>query len=190
MKAKLDEVFLGLPNTGYIRTELMLWIMQSKIRHISPIQAKPHDACRNLIVKNFLHSDLKWLLMIDSDVVPATNVQEMVLNNLPVCSAHVCTVNGREVIPVGMTRSDPTGYHHDFKHSNPEGAPHRVDAVGTGCILIRRDVFDTLDQPYFKFVYDKEGLLINGEDFDFSERVGEVYFDPRHRATHYTTIGI
>ena len=186
----MDKVFLGIPNTGYIRTELMTWIMRSGIQHICPTQAKPHDACRNIIVNTFLRSDLKWLLMIDSDVVPLTKVHEMCLNNLPVCSAHVSTCKGLEVIPVGMTKSEGGGYHHDFKHSNPEGAPHRVDAVGTGCIMIRRDVFDKLDKPYFKFIYDSEGLLINGEDFDFSERVGEVYFDPRHRAQHYTTIAI
>jgi hypothetical protein len=188
----MEGVFLGLPNTGNIRIELMMWVMnsmQSGMRHIAPIQAKPHDHARNLIVKNFLQTDCTFLLMIDSDVVPLTPVNQMCLNDLPVCSAHVSTCKGNEVIPVGMTK-DEKGYHHNFKNSNPEGAPHRVDAVGTGCIMIRRDVFDTLDKPFFRFVYDEEGLLINGEDFNFSERVGEVYFDPRHKAQHFTTIAI
>ena len=38
-------------------------------------------------------------------------------------------------------------------------------------MLIHRDVFSKIDQPYFKFVYDSQGLLKNGEDFDFCERI-------------------
>jgi len=187
----MDDIFLGLPNIGLIRTELMMWVMQSNFKYICPIQAKPHDACRNLIVSYFLQTKIPWLLMIDSDVVPLTNVWEMKDNNVPVCSAHVSTCRGKEVIPVGMTRADNNeGYFHEFKNSNPEGAPHKVDAVGTGCIIIHREVFATLDKPYFKFVYDDNGFLQCGEDFDFCERVGNIYFDPRHKAAHYTIMAI
>ncbi len=149
-------------------------------------QLKPHDHCRNDIVLKFLSTDCDWLLMVDSDVVPPVNVLEMINNNVDVCSAHVSTFNG-EVIPVGMTK-DERGYHHNFKHSAP--GLHKVDAVGTGCILIKRQVFDRLDKPYFRFKYNSDGLLVNGEDFDFSERVGEVCFDARYKCKHYTTIAI
>lgn len=177
--------FIGIPNTGSIRTELAEWLLHQQAVVFMP-QAKPHDHCRNIIVNEFLKTGCEWLLMVDSDVVPPIDVLDMVNNNKPVCSAHVSTSVKGEAIPVGMTKNE-NGYHHDFKHSAP--ALHKVDAVGTGCILIRRDVFGNLKKPYFKFIYE-DGLLVNGEDFDFSERVGEVYFDSRYICKHYTTISI
>ena len=125
--------------------------------------------------------------MVDSDVAPPHNVSDMIKNDVDVCSANVSTFINGEIIPVGLTKND-NGYHHDFKHSKP--GLHKVDAVGTGCILIKRTVFDTLDKPFFRFKYDGNGLLINGEDFDFSERVGDVYFDSRYKCKHYTTVAI
>lgn len=180
-----ENVFIGIPNTGILRTELVEWLIVQDAIIFMP-QAKPHDHCRNIIVEQFLATKCKWLLMVDSDVAPPVNVLEMANNNVKVCSAAVNTAVNREIIPVGMTWNGK-GYHHDFKHSTP--GVHRVDAVGTGCILIRRDIFEKLQKPYFKFVY-KDGMLINGEDFDFSERVGEVHFDSRFICKHYTTLAI
>lgn len=179
------KIFIGIPNTGTLRTELADWLMKQKATIFMP-QAKPHDHCRNIIVREFLKTDCDFLLMVDSDVVPPLNVLDMVENNVDVCSAHVSTFNG-EIIPVGMTKNKE-GYHHDFKHS--ELGLHKVDAVGTGCILIKREVFAKIDKPYFRFKYDEDGILTNGEDFDFSERVKEVYFDARYKCKHFTTIAI
>ena len=181
----MDKVFVAIPNTGILRTELVQWLMALDIKPFMP-QAKPHDYCRNLIVEEFLKSDCEWLLMIDSDVVPQCDVLSMVKNDVPVCSAFVCTNLGGEIIPVGMVKNKD-GYHHNFRHSAPD--LHRVDAVGTGCILIKREVLSTMKKPYFKFIY-KDGMLENGEDFDFCERVEGVYFDARFKCLHYTTVGI
>ena len=179
------NIFIGIPNTGNLRTELVSWLLKQKAVIYMP-QAKPHDHCRNVIVNEFLKTDCQWLLMVDSDVVPPDDVTGMISNDVGVCSAHVSTSVNGEIIPVGMTRNKG-GYHHNFKHS--EYGLHKVDAVGTGCILIRRDILEKMEKPYFKFVY-KDGILINGEDFDFSERVGDVYFDGRYKCKHYTTIVI
>ena len=181
----MSSVFIGIPNIGTLRTELVSWLLKQKAAIFMP-QAKPHDHCRNVIVNEFLKTDCQWLLMVDSDVVPPDNVLDMVHNGVGVCSAHVSTCVNGEVIPVGMTK-DKNGYHHNFKHSTP--CLHKVDAVGTGCILISRDILEQMGKPYFQFVY-KDGILINGEDFDFSERVGEVYFDSRYKCRHYTTISV
>lgn len=179
------NVFIGVPNTGTLRTELVEWLMKQEAAIFMP-QAKPHDHCRNIIVNRFLETDCEWLLMVDSDVIPPDDVCNMVNNDVDVCSAYVRTTANGEFIPVGMTKNKD-GYHHDFKHSKP--GVHKVDAVGTGCILIKREVFERMDKPYFKFVY-KDGLLVNGEDFDFCERVGEVYFDSRYKCKHFTTVAI
>lgn len=179
------SVFIGVPNTGTIRTELALWLMKQKATIFTP-QAKPHDHCRNIIVNQFLKTDCEWLLMVDSDILPPDNVLDMIDNNVPVCAAYACTTVNGEVIPVGMTKNE-NGYHYDFKHSEPK--LHKVDAVGTGCILIKRNVLEKMDKPYFRFVYE-DGILVNGEDFDFCERVGDVYFDARYKCKHFTIMAV
>lgn len=179
-------IFIGIPHTGTIRTELAQWVgKQSSTIFYS--YARPIDHNRNIIVDEFLKTDCTHLLMVDSDVVPPDNVVDMVHNDVPVCCAHVSTSINGETIPVGMTKVEG-GYAHNFEHSAP--ALHKVDATGTGCILIKREVFDKIDKPYFAFKYDEDGFLSNGEDFDFTERVGDVYFDGRYRCAHYTTVAI
>lgn len=187
MQKSYNNLFIGIPNTGTLRTELAYWLLQQNDADIYMPQLKPHDHCRNDIVKKFLTTKCDWLLMVDSDVVPPDDICNMINNDVDVCSAYVRTTAKGELIPVGMTKNTD-GYYHDFRHSKPE--MHKVDAVGTGCILIKRKVFDKLDKPYFRFIYDKDGLLVNGEDFDFCERVDEVYFDARYKCKHFTTVAI
>jgi hypothetical protein len=184
-----NKTFVAIPNTGNICIELAQWLLKQQDNiFVFLSNSRPIDHNRNILVNEFLKSDCNWLLMIDSDVAPPVNLLEMCENNVPVCSAYVSTCVANEIIPVGMTKND-TGYYHDFKHSAPE--LHRVDAVGTGCILIRRDVFDTLKKPYFKFIYDADGILTKGEDFYFSEKVGrEVYFDARYKCKHTVSVTI
>lgn len=186
MQESYNKIFIGIPNTGNLRTELAYWLLQQESDIYMP-QLKPHDHCRNDIVFKFLDTKCEWLLMVDSDIVPPDNVLDMIDNNVPVCSAYARTIVNGELIPVGMTKNE-NGYHHDFKHS--KSGLHKVDAVGTGCILIKREVFYKLNTPFFRFQYNENGLLINGEDFDFSERVGSVYFDSRYKCKHFTTVAI
>jgi hypothetical protein len=192
----MPKIMLGVPNTGNLRTELVQWILQSGIRNVFFPQERPHDYCRNVIVNEFLHSgfDFEFLLMIDSDVVPVTDILSMAQHNVLVCSAHVCMARGLERIPVGFVRNEQGGYHHDYQHSQP--GLHEVDVVGTGCVMIRRDVFASISKPYFKFPYDSDGNRVGGEDFNFCERVQRssdrpaIYFDATQRCLHYTTIAI
>ncbi len=184
----LRKIFIAIPNTGTIRTETVSWLLGQKDHVLFMPQAKPHDVCRNVIVNEFLKTDSEWLLMVDSDVVPPQNVTQMIENNVDICSAFVCANICGEIIPVGMTKNSE-GYHHEFRHSEP--LLHKVDVVGTGCILIKRKVFDNLSKPYFRFRYDTEGFLTNGEDFDFCERVEEdIFFDARFVCKHFTVAAI
>jgi GT2 family glycosyltransferase len=180
--------FVAIPNIGNIRAELVEFMLRQKgIEYYLP-QNRPHDVNRNVIVKRFLTTEHEWLLMVDSDVVPPDNVLEMVNNNLDVCSAWVCTSKDGETIPLAMEKVDG-GYKCFSQLYNGVNA---VDALGTGCLLLNRRIFDKLPQPYFSFVKDSEGLLANGEDFDFCDKLRAVgiqpYFDARFKCKHYVNV--
>jgi len=183
------SVFLGIPNTGRIHIDLSKWMMYNinSFRHISMPQKKPHDHARNYIVNEFLQTSCEWLLMVDSDIIPPMNVLDMVNNNVDVCSAYITINHNGKIMPLAMEKVDG-GYRGDMQAKYNE--LNKVDATGTGCLLINRRIFDRLDKPYFRFVYDDNGMLVNGEDFDFCDRVKklgiDIYFDARYICKHAT----
>jgi hypothetical protein len=58
-----------------------------------------------------------------------------------------------------------------------EGYIYQVDCCGFGCTLIRKDLFDTLEQPWFFFAHegdssnDDNGEYCIGEDMYFCRKV-------------------
>lgn len=191
----MKKIFVGIPNTGYLRTELVSWLFSHEDKDKYEVtmffpQNKPHDYNRNIIVKKFLETDNEYLLMIDSDVVPISNVLEMSDLDKGIMSALVRTYKDGDLIPVALKKVEG-----GYKVWSPlSKGLNEVDAVGTGCLMIKREVFNKITKPYFRFRYNDEGFLINGEDFDFCDRVKEagykVYFNADYEAQHFTTINI
>lgn len=66
--------------------------------------------------------------------------------------------------------------------------PQLVDAVGTGIMLILKEVFQKIDDPWFTIV-DKPNLEVNPEDFYFCEKAREkgiqIALDPRFSTNHW-----
>lgn len=64
--------------------------------------------------------------------------------------------------------------------------------VGTGCLMLRREVLDKVPYPWFQTPwkqYEDGGWSLTGEDTFFCERVEEygysIYLDQRIRSPHY-----
>lgn len=188
------KIFIGIPNIGNIRTELVNWLLsltKTDYRYsLFMPQNKPHDYNRNVIANRFLETNCDYLLMIDSDVVPTNNVLDMYKLDNDIVSAFVRTYKDGYPIPVALKKVEG-GYKVDKEITKGDNI---VDVVGTGCIMIKRKVFADLTQPYFKFVYDDKGFLTNGEDFDFCDRVRElgydIHFNTDYTAQHFTTVNI
>jgi phospholipid N-methyltransferase len=73
--------------------------------------------------------------------------------------------------------------------SNPPEALVPVDAIGTGCIMIHRSVFDEMEQPYWEY-RTRQG----SEDLDFCRRASEVgiqaYLDMSIVCGHYALTAV
>lgn len=75
-----------------------------------------------------------------------------------------------------------------FTIQTDEGALNRVDAVGTGCILIHRSILERMKPPWFEY---RDGA--QSEDLEFCQRVREelgetVHVDLSTVSGHYKTI--
>lgn len=158
---------------------------------------QPVDANRNKMVKNFLKDeDNDWLLMVDNDVVPPANILEMIEYGKPVVSAAVTIKKGSVPQPIILVSEGDQYRQVNLSEyvDKEEGDYINVDAVGTGCILIRRDVLEDMKPPWFKFKYNEEGGLALGEDFYFSKRLEQsdvpMYVSTQHVCRHFKKIDL
>ena len=53
-----------------------------------------------------------------------------------------------------------------------------VDATGAGCLLIKREVIEAMDPPWFDVTLQEHGLSAIGEDLYFFDRAIEAGFQP------------
>lgn len=186
------KVLIAVPHMGNIRAELAEFLLSlNNYGHEVKIflsWGRPISHNRNQIVKVFIESGFDYLLQIDSDISPPKNIIEMVNNNLKICSADIASAKGTEILRLGLEKS---GIGFKTKQDWKEGI-NTVDACGTGCILIHKEVFGKLKKPYFEDRFTEEGLLAMGEDFNFCEKAKEsgydIHYDTRFKCYHYQIV--
>lgn len=160
---------------------------------------QPVDANRNRMVRNFLEDpDNDWLLMVDNDVVPPKDILKMVEHDEPVVSGVVTIKKGTVPQPVVLKEYGDqyrqVGVNEYMDEKDDSEGVIEVDGVGTGCLLIRRDVLEDIKPPWFKFEHDEYGGLQLGEDFYFSRRVKQagysMYVSTEHVCSHFKTVDL
>lgn len=190
------DILISITTRKSIHADVARWMLlqQTKGYVIDIVQTPmPLGHARNQQVLRFLDSSYKYMFILDSDCVPQDNTLEALsVLDLPFVTApHPTQQNGEIGVMVLDKNPDGTGY---IQHKPWDKGLQKCDAVGCAGMLIRRGVFEKLDQPYFKFVYDKQGLLMNGEDFDFCERIKkagvEVYACCDMVQTHHVGVAI
>lgn len=137
---------------------------------------KPLVDAQNEIADKFLAGDYTHLLFIEDDHWAFT--KEM----LDACfkpDAAVCGVSYRSrhfpfpVIPMLKSHQDEQGFW-KYRGFNGRTGYHEVDLVGFGFTLIKREVFEKLEQPYFRLNWD--GTAPKATDIDFCLRIQAAGF--------------
>lgn len=174
VKRPKTHILVGIPHMGMIRAELganyIQWASDPRfVAHILPLRGyRPVTAARNQLIKDFLEDvqfqECQYLLMIDSDMSGPANLLELALFNKPIIGALTFMVKEGHIVPVAMRRE---GIAYSIISPLPANELVKVDATGTGCIMIRRDVFARMEKPYFEYLMDDEGLSQLGNDFYF-----------------------
>lgn len=193
----MKKIFIAIPTIGIVRTELLSFLLN--ITHnpnyiIKVDTTFSGDICnnRNYLVNRFLQTDSKWLMFCDSDIVPLMNIMDIIDENKDIISPVNFTFKDNELVPLIMKKVK-NGYKTDWKKIEDEKKIIKVDAVGLGCILIKRKVFEKLEKPYFEFIY-KEGLLINGEDFNFCDEARKagfkIWVNKNYMTNHFNIINL
>lgn len=133
------------------------------------------DLIRNKMALSLLRSHYTHLIMLDIDHVhPVDIVQRLMQNFVDDPSLRIVGGlnfrRGEPYDPCAFIRTDEGKF---LPMSDwPQGLV-RVDALGTGCIAIAREVFEQIDPPWFFNNYDERLIwrdIWQGEDMGFAEK--------------------
>lgn len=169
----MTRICISTPTKGYLRAETSDWRLRAfvqlapEVEVHSIITPKPLEHARNEQALRFLASTCTHLFLLDADCVPQEGtIQKLVAYDLPIIAAPHPTLVRGEVGLMVLDRAEGRGY---VQH-RPFTGLQKVDAVGAAGLLIRRDVLESLVRPWFRCLYNEDGLLALSEDFYFCEQ--------------------
>ena len=133
-----------------------------------------------------LEADEDWLLMIDDDHVFAPDLLTRLLSHEKDIVAALCLRRDEPYGPFCFEKEPTPGVYQPVNlHLHGPDELLKVRAVGTGAMLIRRQVFEKIADPWFTITDS------SGEDMRFcaeASRNGfEIYCDLGARIGHLTT---
>lgn len=182
----MAKVLIAIPSDGNMKMCLFKWFLSyDKMGHdvqIYPSELRPIEANRIHIRRVFLAGDYDWLLQVDADMQPPTDLLRMIDNDKDVCGPDFRTVKNGNVIRMALRQIN----NGEYLPSDGNGL-FECDALGGGCLLTSRKAMQAVDYNYM--CED-----IKAEDFDWCKRAKEAGFsiwcDARFRSLHYTVCPI
>ncbi len=158
--------------------------------------ANPISSNRCQIVKRFLATDCTHLLMIDDDVVPLFNPCELVYIDRDVVGAPALVrSSGQTMVWTAYSaHSEGVGYSAiDLDSIDDMFDVIEVAIVGTGCIMVKREVLENVKEP-FHSMFDDDGIQTYGTDFAFCRRATDagykVFTTTHRRCEHFKELGL
>ena len=140
---------------------------------------------RQQLVDESLAEGADFILWLDSDMrFPRTLLWELMFHGVPMVGVNYATRSGVPVEYVALKQLGVDGKEARRCITGPDSTGlERVEAVGFGAVLTRRDVFEALHDPkgergpwfWFKWLPDIQQQM--GEDVYFCELVREAGFD-------------
>jgi len=182
---KTKGIYLAILNQGWIRTELvqriLQWSQQAKYRISITFPAhKPISNNRNIIVQKFLERpEFDYLMMVDSDIVPPENIMNLADFQKDIIGGLCFAWQQQTIIPLVLEydpKRNPEKPYHIIEFDGSEGLVE-CDAIGTGCMLIKREVLEhpKMKAPFTNY-YDENGIKKEGLDLSFCRRAKELGF--------------
>ncbi len=210
MKENPTKIFVAVPSrdvhTKQIDGELagLIFNMQNEKEYEIEYEifgGQPVELARNNLVKRFLETDCEYILMVDDDIVPPRDILDMARHGKDIVAGLCYAFNPRTgIFPVAYEKVEKGHFRGNLdligRDSEVENKGlKKVYLVGSGCILISRRVFDRIEEPYFRFIYNDEVTKIeDSEDFDFCRRAVsagfEVYIDTDRVCGHKKSVDL
>lgn len=112
---------------------------------------------RNYIAAQALKKNCDYLFFVDDDMILPSDTLDELLS---------C---GKDIVGgVYLTKYEEQKPVVEYLNNNRNGL-FEVKAIGTGCMLIKIDVFRKLPQPWFKYEWYSNGMVKRSHDWIFCE---------------------
>jgi GT2 family glycosyltransferase len=126
------------------------------------------------------------ILFMDSDVLPRPRTLEKLLEHDVDIISGVVPICQQGELKWNVSRGD------DFlPHDQLPNNPFKADKIGFGVVLVKTEVFEKMEWPYWRSIY-KPGLRTIGEDVYFSKKAKQAGFDlwvdPMVKCDHATRV--
>jgi hypothetical protein len=123
---------------------------------------------RQQLATTALETDCTHIFWLDSDIkFPADTLQKLLSSKQDIIACNYSTRVAPH-LPVAFTSDTDM----DMRLTEIKGI-HQVCAVGLGCMLIKRTVFETLSLPYFGVSWNDDYTSLVGEDIFFCQKARE-----------------
>ena len=127
------------------------------------------------LAKEALDTSADFLLWLDSDITFPSDLIDRLLNRKAKLVGVPYTTRIRPIRSTAFKSS--LDYNARLNSATDKGlALEKVSALGFGCVLIHREVFEKTEQPWFGTRYDEKTKTIMGEDIYFFEKAAEAGF--------------
>lgn len=162
--------------------------------HFSCPSHRPFENNLHHIIKDFVAGEFDYWLSIDHDNPPLGNPLDLIELDIDIVGfpTPIWHYEGK----VGETPVYWNGYDYDPRedayrqHLSREGL-QEVDAIGTGCFLVARRVFDSPEMRHgaFQRTWNEDGTVRLGADLAFCQRAKRlgfrIYCDYQRPCRHF-----
>ncbi len=183
----MKKVLVSFPNTGWIHKLVFMTGMKllSDSRYDSKIIIPTHSPYENNlhhIVNDFIGGNYDYWLNIDADNPPMNNPLDLIELDKDIIGCPSPVYHFTDKI-----KGERPWYENSYEYvpeqdaykeyPNKQGL-QKVDAVGTGCMLIARRVFDNPEMRKGAFTrkLNPDGTVNKGNDISFCERATKQGF--------------
>jgi len=198
------KIYVAILNQGTVssglETQMYIWMKDLGAKYIysyfpTKYSNRPISNNRNQIVKDFLRTDCDYLMMLDDDTCPLKNPLELIEHDKDVIGA----------IYPGRTNEGIIFHIYKFGEEYPKKLVFKqydnseirgltkIDAIGTGCVIIKRNVLEKIKRP-FEDLFDEDGILVTNDDMHFCHKCRqngfEVWTHGDYMCSHYKTVDL
>ena len=184
------KIGVGVPTIGQVKSQTTISLMNMmKLPYdFHPIFAYgPYiSENRETIVKIALKGECTHLLFIDHDMkFPAYTIEHLIKQDKDIIAV---PYNYKYLPQETMVKFFDENGDMAKKPQEMPGEPFKVWGLGTGCMLIKMDVFKKIKPPYFQMTYFEDGRVDITEDIAFCMKARENGYDlwcePTLKLTH------
>ncbi len=181
----------------------------SAVVGLMPIDHARNEAVRTFLKPEFVPPHITHLFFVDDDTVPPWNAVEKLLALSKEKDAGIVTgitpimrtIDGKLTQVYNAFLSTETVENalgekvNQLTSIDPDKTePVQIERCGGSCLMVRRDVFEKVKAPWFKFEWTPDYTSHLGEDFYFCDKARaaglEIWCDPTVVCKHFKLLAL